>query len=59
MDGSTVHFPARAPQKFRAYLLCFNFLPLTLIIDFKTSTLTFNKILVLVHLVLVLLVTPE
>ena len=21
MDGSTVHFPARAPQKFRAYLL--------------------------------------
>ena len=33
---------------------------LTLIKDFKTSTLTFlNKILVLVHLVLVLLVTPE
>ena len=21
VDGSTVHFPARAPQKFRAYLL--------------------------------------
>ena len=21
MDGSTVHFPARAPQKFRAYCL--------------------------------------
>ena len=23
MDGSTVHFPARAPQKFRAYCLLF------------------------------------